>query len=326
MEFKKDYAYDEELSRLSTLDLQLPCIANCGRNLNLAALEGKLEMAYNREEQFKQVKQILLRRNKGNILLTGAAGCGKTAIAEGLAIEIVSDKLNYTRECIEAAKVAQSEEDEFAKKSTKKIKKPLFLDYVIYELSLNSLVSGTKYRGEFEEKLQTIIDKLTKYPNVVLFIDEIHQINGIGCAGGSTSAGQILKPALARGSIRVIGATTTEESTFIRRDKALNRRFCEVIVPELKGTAAVDALARIMTDYAKYHKVKVKDVTAENLYQQIQYFMPETVFPNNAIDVIDEAMASARYEGKETVTIESFDKVISRMTGQTIVHFDEKNA
>lgn len=301
MKTHDDYL-DNEIMRLRQMDRFCEDLSKYSRNLNLAAIEGKTSPVYNRENVLDSVQKILLRRNKANILLTGLAGCGKTAIAEGLAHRIVQTRLDYQR-----------------KHEERKISEPLFLDCVIYELSMNSLVSGSKYRGEFEEKMEKLLNICAKYPNIILFIDEIHQIGSIGAAEGATNMGQILKPALARGDVRIIGATTIEESEHIKKDKALARRFAEVMIQPLTGENAVKCLSKIMKDYESFHKIKLKNIDAKTLLDKVEYFMPNSVFPNNAIDIIDETLASAKYERKKTVTMTEINQVISRITGCIII-------
>lgn len=293
---------DLEVMRLRHMDRECEALSKYSRNLNLAAIQGKTSPVYNREDVLDSVQKILLRRNKANILLTGLAGCGKTAIAEGLAHRIVQTRLDYQRKNDE-----QSEP------------KPLFLDCVIYELSMNSLVSGSKYRGEFEEKMEKVLEICATHPNIILFIDEIHQIGVIGAAEGATNMGQILKPALARGDVRIIGATTIEESEYIKKDKALARRFAEVMIHPLTGESAVQCLGKIMKDYESFHEIKLKNIKAKALFDKVVYFMPNSVFPNNVIDVIDETLASAKYEGRKTVTMTEINQTISRITGCIIV-------
>lgn len=297
-----DEHYDSEILRLKQMDRECEALSKYSRNLNLAAIQGKTSPVYNRDDILDSIQKILLRRNKANILLTGLAGCGKTAIAEGLAHRIVQTRLNYLR-----------------KDKEEKTSKPLFLDCVIYELSMNSLVSGSKYRGEFEEKMEAVLNICATHPNIILFIDEIHQIGVIGASEGATNMGQILKPALARGDVRIIGATTIDESAYIKKDKALARRFAEVMINPLTGDSAVQCLGKIMKDYEAFHKIKLKGIEAKPLLDKVVYFMPNGVFPNNVIDVIDETLASAKYEGKKTVTMAEMNQTISRITGCIIV-------
>lgn len=309
---------ENECARLRDIDRRYSALSQCSRNLNLEVLTGKIGQVYNRESTIESVQKILLRRNKANVLLTGAAGCGKTAIAEGLAQRIVKDRLAYMKESgTETPKAVYTGDYQvsFTKKSTPK---PLFFDCIIYELSMNSLLSGTKYRGEFEEKLQNVLRIISDNKNIVLFIDEIHQINEIGNSEGSTGMGHILKPALSRDELRVIGATTTEEAAIIKKDKALSRRFTEIVIPQLQGESAVECLGKVMDDYAAFHNIKIKGVDAKTLLEKVRYFMPNSVFPNNVIDVIDETLASAKYDNKKSVGMSEINQTMSRITGLII--------
>ena len=301
----------EEKDRLYSMDDYNPDLSKFARNLNLEYLKGNLTPIYNREEILITAQKILLRKGKANILLVGSAGCGKTAIAESLASLLVEQQIAYNKAVAEA----EAEKEAEGLERRKSVPKPLFFDCVIYDLSMNALLGGTKYRGDFEERMQKIVELASNDKRIILFIDEIHQINAIGNAEGATSMGQILKPALARGEIRVIGATTTEESEILKKDKALARRFSEVFVSQLEGETAVQCLENIMNDYSKFHKVKFNQtVTALEVYSKTCEALPRSVFPNNVIDIVDEVLASAKFEGKKSVDITDIEKVISRMT------------
>lgn len=307
-----------EISRLKKFDRDHEDLSKYCRNLNLQVLLGQVGAVYNRESIIDTLQKILLRRNKANVLLTGAAGCGKTAIAEGLAQRITEININFRREMFESGK-AYLDGEINPEVALEDIQRPLFVDCIIYELSMNALLSGCRYRGEFEEKLQKVMDIVAANKNIILFIDEIHQINAIGVADGASGMGQILKPALSRNEIRLIGATTTQEAEeFIKKDKALIRRFTEVVVPQLQGDSAVECLAKVMVDYAKYHEVKIKGVDANTLLEKVQYFMPDGIFPNNVIDVIDETLAAARFDNKKAVGMAEINKTLSRLTGLVI--------
>lgn len=300
----------EEKDRLHSIDDYNRDLSKYARNLNLEYLKGNLTPIYNREEILITTQKILLRKGKANILLVGSAGCGKTAIAEGLASLLVEQQIAYNKAVAEA----EAEKEAEGLERRRNVEKPLFFDCVIYDLSMNALVGGAKYRGDFEERLQKIVDLASQDKQIILFVDEIHQINTVGQAEGATSMGQILKPALARGEIRVIGATTTEESEILKKDKALARRFSEVFVPQLVGDSAVQCLESIMNDYSKFHKVSFnKTVTALEVYSKTCEALPRSVFPNNVIDIVDEVLASAKFEGKKSVDITDIEKVIHRM-------------
>lgn len=320
--------YNEEISRLSAMNSHFSALSGMSRNLNLLALNESLAPVFHREAEVEAIEKLLLRRTKPNVLLTGPAGCGKTAIAEALAIHIANQKVQWEYESAKAereydkARKAWITENETLEELTpapvmREVSKPPLCDVVIFDLSMNALVSGTKYRGEFEEKLQNIMEDCKKDPNIVLFIDEIHQINTIGVADGTSGMGQILKPALARAEIKVIGATTTEESAILKKDKALARRFSEVEVRPLIGDKATETADSILKDYEKFHKVSVKDVTAEQILEMVNFHIGG-VFPNNFIDVIDETMSGARFEGQSSIGPNSIKKTLSRMTGNII--------
>lgn len=295
---------EDEIYRLECYNRSCPVLSKYSRNLNLLALRDKIDKVYGRDAQIQQIMRIMLRKTKSNVILTGLAGCGKTAIAEGLAYEIATSRIEHITKHY---------------KDTAPAPELLFGDYVIYDLSMNSLVSGSRYRGDFEERMQSVLNEISKHSNIIVFIDEIHQINKIGNSDGATSMGQILKPALARGDIRIIGATTTEEYEYIKKDKALARRFCEIIVPELTGETALKCFENIVLDYGKYHKVKTEKIDCKAILETVKHIMPKSVFPNNVIDIIDETFASTRFDGKEIVTMEDINKTISRITGYLII-------
>lgn len=313
----------------------VPHIAKVGRNLNLLYMENKLDPCYHRDIPITAIQKILLRKNKANVLLTGAAGCGKTAIAEGLAAIIAERRIAYEIEyqalydeykkahrAWEKDYVVEEDGNRYHPNPEPQFTaphKPFLCDCIIYDVSLNALVSGTKYRGEFEEKLEDLLNECKEHKEVILFIDEIHQIVKTGASDGSEGAAQILKPALARNDIRVIGATTTEESEFVKKDKALARRFCEVVIQPLAGVAAVETAEKILADYCQYHKVVCPTVSADELLQKTQYFLPNTVFPDNFINIVDETLAGAVFDGLKEIDITHFNATIGRMAGVIIV-------
>ena len=284
---KEDYA--RELWRLNE---ETEALSKYSRNLNLLALNGKLAMTYGREKEVAEISTILLRRTKPNPLLIGVAGCGKTAIVEELARKFVNERL-----------------------ATGNPHTP-----VIYDLSLNSLVSGAKYRGTFEERLQAIIDAVSANEDIIIFIDEIHSLNSLGNSEGAVSAGQILKPALARGEIRCIGATTIDEyKEYIATDKALTRRFSVVNVSPIAGTARENCVTNILAEYGQYFGIDTSKVKTETLLNIIDNCIPDTVFPDNVIDIIDETLATAKANEKTEVNDNDMKKTASRQHNIIII-------
>ena len=316
---------NEEIDRLRDLDGQNHALSSMARNLNLLALRNDLAPVFHRESEVDAIQKLLLRRTKPNALLTGPAGCGKTAIAEALAIHIanlraewLSEDAKADREYSKAYKAWMERDCDMDEPVRREVPKPPLCDVVIYDLSMNALVSGTKYRGEFEEKMQKIMECCKRNKDIVLFIDEIHQIGEIGASEGATNMGQILKPALARAEIRVIGATTTEESAILKKDKALARRFSDVEVRPLVGDKALSTADSILHDYEVFHGVTVKDVPDEQILEMVNFHVGG-VFPNSFIDVIDEAMSGARFEGKTMIRLPEIKATLSRMTGNIIL-------
>lgn len=316
--------YNEEISRLNSINNRYSDLSGIARNLNLLALQDRLAPVFHRETEIEAIQKLMLRRTKPNALLTGPAGCGKTAIAEALAIHIAHMRVAW---CNEDSK-AQREYDKAYSKwleseggdepVRKEVPKPPLCDAVIFDLSMNAMLSGSRYRGDFEEKLQKIMDICKREPNIILFIDEIHQMCEVGKAEGASGMGQILKPALARAEVRVIGATTTEESAMLKKDKALARRFSDVEIRPLCGEKALSTAGCILADYEKFHGVSVREVSAENILEMVNYHIGG-VFPNNFIDVIDEAMSGARYEGHASIGLREIKATLSRMTGHIIL-------
>lgn len=240
-----------------------PVLDNFGRDLTRAAEDGKLDPIVGREKEIERVSQILSRRKKNNPVLIGEPGVGKTAIAEGLALRIVQ----------------------------RKVSRVLFNKRVV-TLDLASLVAGTKYRGQFEERMKAVMNELEKSPDVILFIDEIHTIVGAGGASGSLDASNMFKPALARGDIQCIGATTLDEyRQYIEKDGALERRFQIVMVEPTSPEETVEILNNIKEKYEDHHSVSYTDEAILACVQLSNRYMSDRFLPDKAIDVLDEAGA-----------------------------------
>jgi len=238
-----------------------PVLDNFGRDLTKAAEEGKLDPIVGREKEIERVSQILSRRKKNNPILIGEPGVGKSAIAEGLALRIVQ----------------------------RKVSRVLFGKRVV-TLDLASLVAGTKYRGQFEERMKAVMNELEKSPDVILFIDEIHTIIGAGGASGSLDASNMFKPALARGEIQCIGATTLDEyRQYIEKDGALERRFQKVLIEPASPEETVEILNNIKSKYEDHHNVTYTDEAIKACVTLTARYISDRHLPDKAIDALDEA-------------------------------------
>lgn len=239
------------------------------KNLNELADSGKLDPVIGRDEEIRRILQILSRRTKNNPMLVGEPGVGKTAIAEGLAHRIVQGDIPENLK-----------------------------DKVIYSLDMGALIAGAKYKGEFEERLKSVIKEVTSSDgNIVLFIDEIHTLVGAGGGQGAMDAANILKPALARGELRAIGATTLDEyQKYFEKDKALERRFQKVIVDEPDTESAISILRGIKEKYEAHHKVRIKDEAVIGAVELSQRYITNRFLPDKAIDLMDEAASKLRME------------------------------
>lgn len=238
-----------------------PVLDNFGTDMTKAAEEGKLDPVVGRVKEIERLAQILSRRKKNNPILIGEPGVGKSAIVEGLALRIVE----------------------------KKVSRILF-DKRVIALDMTAVVAGTKYRGQFEERIRSILNELKKNPNVILFIDEIHTIVGAGSAAGSMDAANMLKPALARGEIQCIGATTLDEyRQNIEKDGALERRFQKVIVEPTTPEETLQILRNIKEKYEDHHNVSYTDAALEACVKLTDRYVTDRNFPDKAIDALDEA-------------------------------------
>lgn len=326
MEYAKK-VQNEVIKYYTSMDKAIPSVAGHCRNLNLMYMQGKIKPVYYREDIVTTISKILLRISKPNVLLTGVAGCGKTAIAEALAIACTEKALAYKEESMRLQKLYEKAHKEWSESlegnepQWVEPKRPPLADYIVYDLSMNSLIGGTQYRGQFEERISKMLKELNGDKRIVLFIDEIHQMNSLGGhkSEGEPTLGQILKPALARGDIIVIGATTDEEAPFLLKDRALARRFTQVSVSELKGEGAKKTADGIFADYLKAHEIKADTALADTILQMINYYLPKTTFPDNFINVVDETLAGARYDELKEVNLDHFKATIGRMAGVVIV-------
>ncbi len=243
-----------------------PSLNQFGRDLTQLAREGKLDPTFGREGEIERVIQILCRRKKNNPILIGEPGVGKTAIVEGLASRIVEGKVPE-----------------------------LLRNHRLITLDLASVVAGTKYRGQFEERLKTIMNEIREAPDTIIFIDELHTIVGAGGAEGAIDASNMLKPALARGELQCIGATTLDEyRKYIEKDGALERRFQMVLVEPPTVAEAILILKGLRDKYEAHHRVQYTDVALEQAVRLSERFITDRHLPDKAIDVIDEAGARAR--------------------------------
>ena len=239
------------------------------KNLNELARQGKLDPVIGRDEEIRRVLQILTRRTKNNPMLVGEPGVGKTAIAEGLAHRIVDGDVPENLK-----------------------------DKVVYSLDMGSLIAGAKYKGEFEERLKAVVKEVTSAEgDIVLFIDEIHTLVGAGGGEGAMDAANILKPALARGELRAIGATTLDEyQKYFEKDKALERRFQKIMIDEPDTESAISILRGIKEKYETHHKVQIKDEAIIAAVELSQRYITNRFLPDKAIDLIDEAASKLRME------------------------------
>ena len=243
-----------------------PTLDEFGKDLTDMAKQGKIDPVIGRDKEIQRVIQILSRRNKNNPCLIGEPGVGKTAIAEGLALKIVSDEVPE-----------------------------LLRNKKIVALDLTSMVAGTKYRGDFEERIKKAMDEVREAKDVILFIDEVHTIMGAGAAEGAVDAANILKPSLARGEIQVIGATTIDEyRKNIEKDAALERRFQPVTVGEPTEDEAIEILRGLRDRYEAHHKVKITDEAIESAVKMSSRYIADRYLPDKAIDLIDEAASVVR--------------------------------
>jgi len=268
VEQEADEAKLEEQKRKAGKRATFRFLSKYGTDLTDEARQGRLDTVIGREKEIERAVTVLCRRTKSNPVLIGEAGVGKTAIVEGLAMRIVKNDVPEA-----------------------------LIGKRIYQIDLSAVVAGTKFRGEFEERIKGIIDEAVEDDTVILFIDELHLLNGAGSSEGSMDAANILKPALARNSLKLIGATTLDEyRKYIEKDKALARRFQTVMVEEPSKTVTLRILKGIKPHYEKHHNVSISDEILEEAITLSGRYVSDRFMPDKVIDVIDEASAIARVE------------------------------
>lgn len=269
---------------------QISPLEEFGYDITQAAREGKLDPLVGREDEIQRVIQILGRRRKNNPMLVGDPGVGKSAIVEGIAIKIVNGDIP-----------------------------PVLADKRLISLDLGSIVAGTKYRGDFEKRLKSIINEAVEKQDVILFIDEFHTIVGAGGASGSLDAANMLKPALARGDLQCIGATTLDEfRKNVEKDGALDRRFQKIVVEHTDILHTISILDRLKTNYERHHNVVYSDEAIEACVRMSDRYITDRCLPDKAIDAMDEAGSMVRLKNTRktgSVTADDVASVISKMTG-----------
>ena len=267
------------------MDTNTPVLDNFSRDLNKLAEAGKLDPVIGRDAEILRIAQILSRRKKNNPIIIGEPGCGKTALVEGLAMKIVSGECPRN-----------------------------LVDKRIVNLDLTSVVAGTKYRGQFEERMKVIIEELSANPNIIVFIDEIHTLVGSGNSSGSMDGSNIFKPALARGEVQCIGATTLDEfRKNIEKDGALERRFQKVVVEPSTVEETIEILKNVRDKYESYHKVLYSDEVVETCVKLADRYITDREFPDKAFDILDEVGARMQTEIKVPEIIEELKKKASEI-------------
>ena len=268
-----------------------PILDNFSRDLIRLAEEGKIDPIVGRDVEVKRISQILSRKKKNNVVIVGDAGVGKSALVEKLALQI------YKGNCPSN-----------------------LLDKRLVSLDLTSLVAGTKYRGQFEERIKAILNELQENPNVIVFIDELHTMVGAGNASGSMDAANILKPALARGEIQCIGATTFDEfKKHIEKDGALVRRFQKIILKEPTQSETIEILQNLKSSYEDYHKVSFGENVTETIVMLSARFITDRQFPDKAIDIMDELGSNKKISKKIPEIIEELKKKIDEVKEKKIL-------
>jgi len=283
---------DDKMSKKQkqSSDSNTPVLDNFSRDLNKLAAEGKLDPVIGRDREILRIAQILSRRKKNNPIIIGEPGCGKTAIVDGLAMKIVSGECPRN-----------------------------LVDKRIVNLDLTSVVAGTKYRGQFEERMKVIIEELHANPNIIVFIDEIHTLVGSGNSAGSMDGSNIFKPALSRGELQCIGATTLDEfRKNIEKDGALERRFQKVMVEPSSVVETIQILKNIREKYESFHKVVYSDEVIESCVKLADRYITDREFPDKAFDIMDEVGARMQTELKVPEAIEELKKKAAEIREQKV--------
>jgi ATP-dependent Clp protease ATP-binding subunit ClpC len=274
----------------SSTETNTPVLDNFSRDLNKLAEDGKLDPVIGRDREILRIAQILSRRKKNNPIIIGEPGCGKTALVEGLAIKIVNGECPRN-----------------------------LVDKRIVNLDLTSVVAGTKYRGQFEERMKVIIEELQANPNIIVFIDEIHTLVGSGNSSGSMDGSNIFKPALSRGELQCIGATTLDEfRKNIEKDGALERRFQKVIVEPSSVAETIQILKNVRDKYENFHKVNYSDEVIETCVKLADRYITDREFPDKAFDILDEVGARMQTDLKVPDVIEELKKKAADIKQQKI--------
>ena len=274
-----------------------PILDNFSRDLIKLAEEGKIDPIVGRDKEVKRIAQILSRKKKNNAVIVGDAGVGKSALVEKLALMIVKGECPTN-----------------------------LLDKRIMSLDLTSLVAGTKYRGQFEERIKAILNELQEAPNVIVFIDELHTMVGAGNASGAMDAANILKPALARGEIQCIGATTFDEfKKHIEKDAALVRRFQKIILKEPTMGETVEILKNLKESYETYHRVSYEENVIETIVKLSARYITDRQFPDKSIDVLDELGSEKRVSSRVPESIEKLKKQIDEVKEKKLLVVKSQN-
>jgi ATP-dependent Clp protease ATP-binding subunit ClpC len=290
---------DDKMSKKQkqSSDSNTPVLDNFSRDLNKLAADGKLDPVIGRDREILRIAQILSRRKKNNPIIIGEPGCGKTALVEGLAMRIVSGECPRN-----------------------------LVDKRIVNLDLTSVVAGTKYRGQFEERMKVIIEELQANPNIIVFIDEIHTLVGSGNSAGSMDGSNIFKPALSRGELQCIGATTLDEfRKNIEKDGALERRFQKVIVEPSSVVETIQILKNIRSKYENFHKVTYSDEIIETCVKLADRYITDREFPDKAFDIMDEVGARMQTELKVPEAIEELKKKAQEIREQKVEVVKKQN-